>query len=235
MRNLTTKLKLGFLPALAALLFAPLLLASEAKAEVSPPGFAAGHASFVAADGHEWPVKSTITQGRATVDGKEFLTLTVRDQAIPVTSPTTRESFRIRRTSTAGGCVDDGAYVVTSCITQFYTQYVSGGRPYVAVDHYAYSWSRNDSQFAFRSGNMHMGVYGRCGTGCSGTLTNKADCNNNPPSNLTTYTCNPSWSGSYVDVSTVPGYQCGNSSVVMTRGGSSYTFRHDNICQGRTN
>lgn len=133
---------------------------------------------------------------------------------------------------TSGGCENSSSYVVQICLTQYWDDYYSGGTRYVAVSYYSTKYVRLDSQVGLKSGATRAAVLGRCGRGCSGSLNLNQTATVSYPTSGQVYNFTPSWHGKYTSVSARYNYQCANSTLTYTRGTSTYTFAHTNVCQG---
>jgi hypothetical protein len=185
--------------------------------------------SFTDNHGHSYPVTSTVSNVLLSTDadGTRHYALQVVDAAtIPGRTPARRAGLR-PMSSTTGGCEEDASSIIKMCLTQYYSQ--SGN--YVEVDKYTASWLRLDSQFAYAGASVLAGVNGACRSGC-GTENDRQSWSYTP-ANGTTYTQTPRWHGVYTLVDNLAlKFQCGNSTVHMTRGSGKYTFTHRNVGEG---
>ncbi len=179
--------------------------------------------------GNSYPVTSTVSNVLLSTDpdGTRHYALKVVDAAsIPGLKPA-KPAGMSPMSSTTGGCEEDASTIIKMCLTQYYSQ--SGN--YVEVDKYTASWLRLDSQFAYAGASVLAGVNGACRSGC-GTENDRQSWSYTP-ANGTTYTQTPRWHGVYtlVDNQALK-FQCGNSTVHMTRGTGKYTFTHRNVGEG---
>jgi hypothetical protein len=125
--------------------------------------------------------------------------------------------------------------VVQMCVTMHYVETTVSGDAVVAVHTYTYTWTRVSTAYSFVSGDIHMGVVGRCEKSCGSTefLSKTGDCKLSKIRSAATYTCTPSWAGEFVNVAPkLLAGQGANTTVVMRRGSKTSSFFNEGVVEG---
>ena len=116
-------------------------------------------------------------------------------------------------------------------ITQYYDDFNDGGQWYVAVDKYVGEWESLDPQVTGTNGYLEAGVHGRVLGG--GVLYRTQYSSTFDPGDWATRTLYPSWAGTYVEVSAIASYQCGQIHVTLLRKPTGHTWEfYLSICKG---
>jgi len=100
-------------------------------------------------------------------------------------------------------------------LTQYYSEMVINGWPYVSVSKYKGTWQRLDSQVAASDGDLSAAVRGWLLGG--GTILDVDQDSHIVPGSYSTRTFVPDWAGTYINMGVMFGYQCGQIAVELYR------------------
>lgn len=178
-------------PAAALLsLFVSVLVIAQAPA-VAAPANRVEHVTVgtvVDDSGHVYPVTiESRKSGVASIGGRSLNYESVLFGIMPVAGAP-KPAMSPNGSGDSGGCEQSGSFTVEICLTQYWQDYYSGNSRYVAVEYYAVQFNRLDPAWDLLGGQLVMGVFGRCGRGCSGTLGLSKTVNYSYPASGHTYT-----------------------------------------------